>query len=157
MLDGLRKGFNRPSRYAEDFRRLREKGIQVIALMMLGMDGQDASVFERTVERLEADGVSLVKLFTPAPYPGTRFHEEMRAAGRIVEEDWARYDYGSLLIEPRGMTEGELRRGFDDAYKRFYGLRSIAKRMLPFNELAAPAYDELAAAVKQTLPAGDVH
>jgi peroxiredoxin len=31
----------------------------------------------------------------------------------------------------------------------------IAKRMLPFNELSAPAYDELAAAVKQTLPAGE--
>ena len=35
----------------------------------------------------------------------------------------------------------------------------IAKRFLPFNELAQTAYDELAAAVKQTLPpsAGDAH
>ena len=35
----------------------------------------------------------------------------------------------------------------------------IVKRMLPFNELAQSAYDELAAAVKQTLPAmaGDAH
>jgi radical SAM superfamily enzyme YgiQ (UPF0313 family) len=130
VLDGLRKGFNRPSRYAEDMKKLRDRGIQVIALMMLGMDGQDARVFDRTVERLERDGVSLVKLFTPAPYPGTRYHDEMRAAGRILEEDWGRYDYGSLLVEPTGVTEGELRDGFDRAYKRFYGLPSIAKRML---------------------------
>lgn len=34
----------------------------------------------------------------------------------------------------------------------------IVKRMLPFNELAQPAYDELAAAVKQALPtAGGTH
>ena len=34
----------------------------------------------------------------------------------------------------------------------------IVKRMLPFNELAAPAYAELAAAVQQTLPAaGSAH
>ncbi len=130
VLDGLRKGFNRPSRYAEDLKRLRDRGIQVIALMMLGLDGQDAHVFDRTVERLEADGVSLVKLFTPAPYPGTKFHEEMRAAKRILSEDWGGYDYGSLLIEPRGMTANQLRDGFDRAYKRFYGLPSIAKRML---------------------------
>jgi radical SAM superfamily enzyme YgiQ (UPF0313 family) len=130
VLDGVRKGFNRPSRYAEDFTRLRDKGIQVIALMMLGLDGQDARVFDRTITRLERDGVSLVKLFTPAPYPGTRYHDEMRAAGRVTTEDWATYDYGSLLVTPTGMTEGELRDGFDHAYKRFYGLPSIAKRML---------------------------
>jgi radical SAM superfamily enzyme YgiQ (UPF0313 family) len=130
VLDGLRKGFNRPSKYAEDFRRLREHGILVIALMMLGMDGQDARVFDRTIDRLEADGVSLVKLFTPAPYPGTRYHAEMASAGRILDDDWGRYDYGSLLIEPKDMTGSELRAGFDRAYKRFYGLPSIAKRML---------------------------
>ncbi len=130
VLDGLRKGFNRPSRYEEDFRRLRAKGIQVIALMMLGMDGQDAHVFDRTIERLERDGVALVKLFTPAPYPGTRYHEEMTQAGRILDDDWGGYDYGSLLIEPTHMTPAELREGFDRAYKRFYGLPSIAKRML---------------------------
>ena len=123
VLEGLRKGFNRPSRYEEDLRRLRAHGIQVIALMMLGVDGQDARVFDRT-------GVSLVKLFTPAPYPGTRYHAEMQAKGRILEDDWASYDYGSLLVQPEGMTPGELRDGFDRAYKRFYGLPSIAKRML---------------------------
>jgi radical SAM superfamily enzyme YgiQ (UPF0313 family) len=143
VLEGIRKGFNRPSRYAEDLRRLREHGIQVIALMMLGMDGQDARVFDRTVERLEADGVSLVKLFTPAPYPGTRYHDEMTAAGRILDDDWGRYDYGSLLVAPKGMTPAELRDGFDRAYKRFYGLPSIAKRMLrvpPRNPVEHAAY-----------------
>jgi radical SAM superfamily enzyme YgiQ (UPF0313 family) len=130
VLDGIRKGFNRPSRYEEDMRRLRARGIQVIALMMLGMDGQDARVFDKTVERLERDGVTLVKLFTPAPYPGTRYHDEMRDQGRILEDDWSRYDYGSLLVQPEGMTPDELRDGFDRAYKRFYGLPSIAKRMM---------------------------
>jgi radical SAM superfamily enzyme YgiQ (UPF0313 family) len=130
VLEGIRKGFNRPSRYEEDMKRLRERGIQVIALMMLGMDGQDARVFDKTVERLERDGVTLVKLFTPAPYPGTPYHDQMSAAGRILEQDWGNYDYGSLLVQPDGMTPDELRDGFDRAYKRFYGLPSIAKRML---------------------------
>ncbi len=130
VLDGIRKGFNRPSRYAEDLAKLRERGIQVIALMMLGLDGQNAGVFERTMTRLEDEGVSLVKLFTPAPYPGTRYHDEMKKDGRILDDDWGRYDYGSLLVTPTGMTADELRNGFDHAYKRFYGLASIAKRML---------------------------
>jgi radical SAM superfamily enzyme YgiQ (UPF0313 family) len=131
VLDGMKKRFNRPSRYADDLAALRSRGIQVIALMMLGMDGQTASVFESTLRFLVDHKVSLVKLFTPAPYPGTPFYDEMKAEGRILSDDWGRYDYGSLLVSPKGMTSSELRDGFDHAYKKFYELRTIAKRMLP--------------------------
>jgi hypothetical protein len=55
----------------------------------------------------------------------------MRGAGRIVEDDWGRYDYGSLLVRPTSIDEGELRAGFDRAYKEFYRLGAIARRMLP--------------------------
>src|SRR5262249_27689175 len=33
------KGFNRPGRFAEDIQKLRARGIQVIALVMVGLDG----------------------------------------------------------------------------------------------------------------------
>ena len=130
VLGGLKKNFNRASRYGEDLEALRAKGIQVIALMMLGMDGQDAGVFDQTLQFLMDHKISLVKFFTPAPYPGTAFHDEMRNAGRILSDDWSRYDYGSLLIKPDKLDGKTLRDGFDATYKHFYGLRAIAKRML---------------------------
>lgn len=129
VVRGFKKGFNAPARYADDLRALREHGIAVIALMMLGMDGQDAGVFDRTLSFLIDEKVALVKFFTPAPYPGTGYHDEMKAQGRILSPDWGRYDYGSLLIEPRSMSAEELRAGFDRAYKKFYSLRAIARRM----------------------------
>ena len=132
VLGGLKKRFNRPLRYSEDLAALRARGIQVIALMMLGMDGQTEAVFQSTLEFLVDNKISLVKFFTPAPYPGTRFYDDMKSAGRITTEDWGRYDYGSLLIEPRGMTPDALRAGFDKVYKDFYELPAIARRMLPF-------------------------
>lgn len=131
VLKSIKKGFNRPTRYAEDLRALRARGIQVIALVMLGLDGQNPDVFDRTVSFLRANKVSLVKFFTPAPYPGTEFYDRMREAGRLRDEDWSHYDYGSLLVEPTGMSGEQLRSGFDDAYRRFYSLGSIARRMLP--------------------------
>jgi radical SAM superfamily enzyme YgiQ (UPF0313 family) len=131
VLKRVRKGFNRPDRYAEDLRALRARGIQVIALVMLGLDGQDASVFDRTVAFLRDNKVSLAKFFTPAPYPGTEFHARMVETGRLKDQDWSHYDYGSLLVEPTGMSPEQLRNGFDEAYRRFYSLGSIAQRMLP--------------------------
>ncbi|MFI5244609.1 MAG: B12-binding domain-containing radical SAM protein [Gemmatimonadales bacterium] len=131
VLKRLRKGFNRPARYAEDLAELRRRGILVIALMMVGLDGQTTSVFPETLDFLLENRIALLKLFTPAPYPGTRYHEQMRAAGRILDEDWSHYDYGSVLVQPTGMSCDELRTGFDAAYRDFYSLRSIARRMLP--------------------------
>ncbi|HWL87273.1 MAG TPA: radical SAM protein, partial [Polyangiaceae bacterium] len=130
VLDSLKKRFNRAPRYAEDLAALRERGIQVIALMMFGMDGQGAEVFDQTLKFLVDQKIALVKFFTPAPYPGTAYHEEMQRAGRILSEDWGRYDYGSLLVQPTGMDGETLRSGFDRTYKDFYGLPAIAKRML---------------------------
>jgi radical SAM superfamily enzyme YgiQ (UPF0313 family) len=131
VLKRVRKGFNAPSRYAEDLRRLRARGIQVIALLMVGIDGQTPEVFQSTVDFLRDQKVALVKFFTPAPYPGTEFHARMATEGRLLDDDWAHYDYGSILVEPTGMTHEELRGGFDEAYRRFYSLGSIARRMLP--------------------------
>jgi radical SAM superfamily enzyme YgiQ (UPF0313 family) len=131
VLKKLRKGFNLPQQYSEDLAKIRAKGILVIALMMVGLDGQDEAVFARTLRFLEDNKVALVKLFTPAPYPGTLYHEEMRKKGRILDEDWSHYDYGSLLMTPTGMTPAQLRDGFDRTYQRFYSLGSIARRMLP--------------------------
>lgn len=131
VLKGVAKGWCSPASYEDDLNRIRGKGIQVIALMMMGLDGQTARSFEPTLRFLERSKVSLVKLFTPAPYPGTRFHADMQKAGRIVDDDWAHYDYGSILLSPKGMTADELRAGFDATYREFYSLSSIARRMLP--------------------------
>ncbi len=132
VLSTIGKRWNQPGRYDESIRAIQSRGIQVIALMMVGLDGQTPAVFPAVLEFLRRNHVSLVKLFTPAPYPGTPFHEEMSAAGRILDDDWSHYDYGSLLVEPTGMSQEALRTGFDETYRSFYSLGSIARRMLPF-------------------------
>ncbi len=143
VLDLVKKRFNKPGRYNEDLAAIRARGIQVIALMMLGIDGQTPEVFDDTLRFLMDNKVSLVKFFTPAPYPGTGYHDQVRAEGRLLSEDWGRYDYGSLLVKPTGMDEPTLRTGFDRAYKAFYQLGAIKQRMLPFpknNKVEHAAY-----------------
>jgi radical SAM superfamily enzyme YgiQ (UPF0313 family) len=130
-LETLDKGFNKAPRFEEDIRAIRDKGIQVIALMMVGLDGDGPDVFRRTLEFLVVNKVSFLKLFTPCPYPGTKYHDDMKAAGRILTEDWNKYDYGSPLIRPAQMTPEEMIRGFDYVYRSFYGLRNIVRRMTP--------------------------
>jgi len=130
-LASVSKDFNRPSRFAEDVAKLRARGIQVIALVMVGLDGDTPETFARTLAWLEENKVSFLKLFTPAPYPGTKFHEDMTAAGRILDSDWSHYDYGSPIVRPIGMTTEQMLDGFQYVYSGFFSVRSILKRFTP--------------------------
>ncbi len=127
----MKKGFNRPSRFAEDIRRLRARGIQVIALVIVGLDGDTPETFAATLRWLDDNAISFLKLFTPAPYPGTRFHAEMQAAGRILDQDWGHYDYGSPTVRPLNMTGDEMLDGFRMVYSGFYSVRSMLRRFVP--------------------------
>jgi hypothetical protein len=72
-----------------------------------------------------------LKLFTPAPYPGTKFHADMTAAGRIMVDDWGRYDYGSAIVRPLHMSADEMLAGFRTVYSGFYSVRSMLRRFVP--------------------------
>jgi radical SAM superfamily enzyme YgiQ (UPF0313 family) len=130
-LAAVRKGFNRPSRFAEDIRRLRERGIHVIALVMVGLDGDTPETFAATLRWLDANHISFLKLFTPAPYPGTPFYAEMAAAGRIADHDWGHYDYGSPVVRPLHMSSEQMLAGFRAVYAGFYSVRSMLRRFVP--------------------------
>jgi len=75
--------------------------------------------------------VSFLKLFTPCPYPGTKYYDDMVKAGRILDGDWARYDYGSALVRPTAMTPEQMIDGFKYVYQGFYSVRNILRRFSP--------------------------
>jgi len=130
-LDSIRKGFNVPKHFDRDLAAIRSKGIQVIALLMVGLDGDTVDTFQRSLQFLVESQVSFLKLFTPCPYPGTKYYDDMAAAGRILVNDWGRYDYGSPLIRPAQMTCDQMMDGFKYVYEGFYSVNAIARRLLP--------------------------
>ena len=130
-LDSVNKRFNLPAQFARDLAAIRGKGIQVIALLMVGLDGDTVDTFQRSLRFLIDNQVSFLKLFTPCPYPGTKYYDDMRRAGRLLSDDWGRYDYGSALVRPANMTTDEMMGGFKYVYEGFYSVRAIAKRLFP--------------------------
>ncbi len=130
-LDSVNKGFNLPKHFSRDLAAIRAQGIQVIALLMVGLDGDTVDTFQRSLQFLIDNKISFLKLFTPCPYPGTKYYDDMAQAGRILLQDWGRYDYGSPLIRPARMTSDEMMDGFKYVYQGFYSTRAIAKRLLP--------------------------
>jgi radical SAM superfamily enzyme YgiQ (UPF0313 family) len=130
-LASVRKGFNQPARFARDLAAIRAKGIQVIGLLMVGLDGDTVDTFQHSLRFLIDNKISFLKLFTPCPYPGTKYYDDMLQADRILVDDWGRYDYGSALIRPAQMTADQMMDGFKYVYEGFYSTRAIARRLFP--------------------------
>jgi radical SAM superfamily enzyme YgiQ (UPF0313 family) len=113
--------------YDAAVRRLHDLGVMVNGSFVFGMDHDDASVFDRTVEWAIGQGIETATFHILTPYPGTALYERMQAAGRITTYDWDRYDTRHVVYRPMQLSPQQLERGYWDAYRSFYRWGSILK------------------------------
>ena len=129
-LDGITKSFNSPSRYLDVVRKLHDRGIAIQGCFVLGLDGDDASVFERTVEFVDRAKIDLPRYSVYTPFPKTASFTRLKAEGRILTEDWALYDSQHVVFRPRLMSPEELEQGLHWTWRQTYRVRSIVTRLL---------------------------
>jgi radical SAM superfamily enzyme YgiQ (UPF0313 family) len=116
--------------YAAVTRRLHDLGIMINGSFVFGMDGDDETVFDRTVEWGIAHGLTTATYHIQTPYPGTRLFARMESAGRILTRDWDLYDTRHVVYRPARLSPEVLKRGYDHAYRQFYRWSSIARGSL---------------------------
>jgi radical SAM superfamily enzyme YgiQ (UPF0313 family) len=141
-LDAVDKGFNDECGYCERIAAIQAKGIGVQAGIIVGLDGDDVTVFERTLRFLQQAHVNALQLAILTPQPGTPLHDEFERAGRITDRDWSHYDYRHTVIRPARMTAQQLQDGADWLYREFYRLDRILLRTIRtvFTVGLLPAY-----------------
>jgi radical SAM superfamily enzyme YgiQ (UPF0313 family) len=113
--------------YGAAIRRLRDLGVMVNASFVFGMDDDDPSVFERTVEWAVRQGVETATFHILTPYPGTGLYRRMESQGRLLHSDWDRYDTRHAVFRPARMTVEQLEEGYWRAYRDFYSWPNIVR------------------------------
>ena len=86
--------------YAAAIRRLHDLGMMINGSFVFGMDGDDGSVFERTVEWAIEQGIETATFHILTPYPGTALTDGMSEQGRITIHDWDLYDTRHAVFRP---------------------------------------------------------
>ncbi|MBI5511673.1 MAG: cobalamin B12-binding domain-containing protein [Deltaproteobacteria bacterium] len=109
-------------------RLILDHGLLVQSSMIFGLDGDDTTVFERTVDFLNANHVSLSSFCILTPYPGTRIYDRFKTEGRLLHEDWSYYSNENVVMRPAQMSPEQLKNGSDWAGTTFYRRRSILNR-----------------------------
>lgn len=126
-LSEQNKSHNLGRDYRLAVRRLHDLGVMVNASFVYGMDGDDATVFDRTVEWAVREGIETATFHILTPYPGTALHARLAAQGRLLSDDWDRYDTRHTVFRPARMSAEALESGYRQSYREFYRWRSIAR------------------------------
>lgn len=113
--------------YIKAIQNIQNKGVAVIAAFVFGLDNDDSSVFERSLQVVLKGGANLVNFSVLVPYPGTPVFNRLKSEGRITQWDWSKYISPNVCFEPKNMSARELREGTLWAQKEFYKLSSIVK------------------------------
>jgi radical SAM superfamily enzyme YgiQ (UPF0313 family) len=129
-LATIDKGFNDVRRYAEIIRKCHDHGIHVAAGFIVGLDGEDRSIFERSLEFFDRVRIDYTTPLFVTYLPGTPMYRKLKREGRILTDDLAWYDGTHPTVIPDKMSVEELVEGVEWFVREFYGRRSIAHRAL---------------------------
>jgi radical SAM superfamily enzyme YgiQ (UPF0313 family) len=124
-LQAQNKKHNLKLDYAKAIERLHGLGVMINASFVFGMDDDDESVFERTVEWAVNQGIETATFHILTPYPGTPLYSHMQAEGRILTSNWDRYDTRHCVFRPARMTPEALEAGYWRVYREFYTWKNL--------------------------------
>lgn len=113
--------------YRAVIQRLHDHGVMVNGSFVFGMDDDDESVFDRTVDWAVSQGIETATFHILTPYPGTALYERMAAQGRMLHADWDLYDTRHTVFRPAKLSPEALEAGYWRAYEVFYQWSSIFK------------------------------
>ena len=134
----VEKYFNKPELYAASIERIRKHGIDVSTEMIIGMDGDDPSIFQSTYDFIMDNRISVPRVHIMTPIPGTPMFEEYDQEGRIISRDFNRYSGGQVVYRPKNIEPEELQKGYWKLYDQLFSRRNIFKRVIKNNARLHP-------------------
>jgi radical SAM superfamily enzyme YgiQ (UPF0313 family) len=128
-LNEAKKGFNMRQNYRDVARRIHDHGIAIMGCFVFGLDNDTLDSFDETVTLVMEARIDLPRYAIATPFPATGLYKRLKAAGRILTEDWSLYDGQHVVFRPSHMTADELLRNTRRAWKETYSYKSITKRL----------------------------
>ncbi len=130
-LNSYRKTLKTVEENVKAIQRLRDNGILVMASLVFGLDTDTDDVFNISHEFLTKSKPAFFQACVMTPYPGTPVFDQLKSEGRILTDDWSKYDTKKVIISPKNMSPESLQKGYDEIRKSIYSANSIFSRSLP--------------------------
>ena len=127
-LISMDKGWAVPAEYDFLIQNIRNHGIDVSTEMVVGGEGDTLESIRMTKDFIERNKISVPRFYILTPFPGTRFFDQIKEEGRLVNNDIYSYDGTSAVYRPKNMTPDELTQAYWELYSELFTIKSIIKR-----------------------------
>ncbi|WP_028830247.1 B12-binding domain-containing radical SAM protein [Proteocatella sphenisci] len=134
-LLSMDKAWARPDEYDKLIQNIRNHGIDVSTEMVVGGEGDTLESIKKTKDFIEKNKISVPRFYILTPFPGTRFFDQIKASGRLVNNDIYSYDGTSAVYKPKNMTPEELTKAYWELYGDLFTIKSILKRNILRREI----------------------
>lgn len=132
------KKHNNPGQFKEVSKKLHDHGIAISGAFVFGLDDDDSSVFEKTLEFAMDAELDIAQFNWLTPYPGTPMYNRLRSENRLINNEWwlTGSGEGDVIFHPKKMSADELREGSRWVRKNFFSTSSILKRFFGKSRLS---------------------
>ena len=134
-LISMDKGWAVPAEYDSLIQNIRNHGIDVSTEMVVGGEGDTLESIRMTKDFIERNKISVPRFYILTPFPGTRFFDQIKEEGRLVNNDIYSYDGTSAVYRPKNMTPDELTQAYWELYSELFTIKSIIKRTILRKEM----------------------
>jgi len=120
VLDSVKRHQPQHDRIRRLLAHCDRRGIGVVAFYILGLPSDTEESISATIEyAMELNTVG-AQFTIATPYPGTGFFESASAEGRLLTEDWDRYDIYTPVLRHDRLSSEDMLRLKSRAYHQYY-------------------------------------
>jgi len=123
------KRYANADEYVRRIRKIQSYNISIWGSFIFGFDGDDWRDCMNAVRFAQRADMCMSCYPILTPYPGTAVFERYRSEGRLVTQDWDKYNGVTVVYEPKRMTADELRHAQMAAFFEFYSPASAFRRL----------------------------
>jgi radical SAM superfamily enzyme YgiQ (UPF0313 family) len=132
---GFKKTLKTIEENLDAVKKIQDAGILFHPSFVFGLDDDTKEIFEDTLDFLGKAHITTATFNILTPYPGTRLYLRLKNEGRLITEDWSKYNHSTVVFKPKNMTVDELIEGYYLLKKEFYSVSNICKRICRLSEI----------------------
>jgi radical SAM superfamily enzyme YgiQ (UPF0313 family) len=134
-LNGNKWKARRFARYGEFIRTIQQSGIGVYGSFIVGMDDDDITVFDKTIDFINEHSIMGAQVTILTPFPGSRLRGRLMQSGRIKTSDWSLYTAWNPVVSHPVLSDAELEEGLLHIYRSIYSEQSFRDRARYFRQV----------------------
>ncbi len=128
-LTEARKNYVQAQSYLQRIRKIQAHQISLWGSFIFGFDNDNWQSCRAAVRFAHQAGLVMSCYPILTPYPGTAVFDEYKKQGRLLTEDWNKYNGSTVVFQPARMTAAQLSHAQMAAFCDFYRPRSAFARL----------------------------